>query len=585
MIAIDYETFYSRQHTVSDMGPWAYAHHPDTDIYMVSVVGEGHNFVGDPKDFDWSQLEGKDLVSHNAAFDMVVTEGGISREIIPPVNYRSWSCSADLMAYCGYPRALNNAAEQSLGIDVPKLMRNWMSGKHWSDAVEKGKAQELLDYALRDSEYCLQLWEKHHHKWPVSERQLSAHTRTLIWRGVHVETDKLKEGITHLQELRETAGSQVPWASDGKILSLPTLRDYCAALGVPAPASLAKDSEECAEWEAKYGDKFPWIAALRDYRRTNMLLKKLEAMDRRVRPDGTIPVNLKYWGGHTGRWSGDAGVNLQNLPRGEMFGVDLRTMLTPRPGHKFVVCDLSQIEPRVLAWLAGDTPFLESIRSGTPLYEAHARQTMGWTGGKLKVESPETYQLAKARVLGLGYGCGPHKFRAVAHSMAGLTLEESECHTTVREWRQTNRPVTRFWNRLDQMLESAKNQRKERVEFGLPSGRSVYWWQPRPDHEDPRSIVVNQSKGHIKNYTWGGKMTENVVQALARDIFAHHLLEAEKAGIPVVWSVHDELVCEVPADQAEDALKELTRIMSTPPDWIPNIPLAAEGGIFDHYTK
>jgi hypothetical protein len=585
MIAVDFETYYSKAHTVSTLGPWAYAHHTDTDIYMVSVVGEGISFVGDPKDFDWSLLNGKELVSHNAAFDMVVCRAGISRGIIDLFAYKSWSCSADLMAYIGYPRALANACKQSFGVELPKVMRNWMSGKRWEDAVAKGKDKQLLEYALNDSVWCLKLWEKHEKDWPAIERQLSSHTRQLIWRGVNVDDEALQKGIVTLQSLRDAAETLVPWKHDGAILSLPVLRDYCSALGVPAPPSLAKDSEECAAWEDIYGDKFPWIAAIRDYRRTNMLLCKLNNMSAAVRTDGTMPVYLKYWGAHPGRWSGAGGVNLQNMPRGEMYGVNMRHMMLPKAGNKFVISDLAQIEPRVLHWFAKDKPFLDRLAAGESLYEVHARSSMGWAGGKLKVENPGMYQFAKARELGLGYGCGVDKFVSVALSMAGLVIDRRTAKDTVYDWRGKNRPITSFWSKLNNRLEHAKNNREQLLEFDLPSGRTVKWWHPRPDHEDPRSIVVNQTKGMVRNYTWGGKMTENVVQALSRDIFAHHLLEAEKAGISVTWSIHDELVCDVPTDQANDALDLLTRIMSTPPEWISDIPLAADGSVENHYTK
>lgn len=586
MIALDWETFYSRTHSVQTMGPWAYAHHPDTDIYLVSVVGEGISFVGDPKDFDWTLLDDKDLVSHNAAFDMVVARAALSRGIIPQLNYRSWSCSADLMAYCGYPRSLAAAYEQSFGIKPSKLMRNWMSGKHWPDAVAKGKDKELLEYGLRDSEYCLQLWEKHSAAWPAHERALSGHTRQLIWRGVQVDVEKLDAGIAVLTALKDGAADKIPWKDEGKILSIQTLRGYCSALGVTAPKSLAQDSEECIEWEDEFGDKFVWIGALRDYRRTNMLLKKLTNMRARVREDGSMPVYLKYWGGHTGRWSGDAGVNMQNLPRGVMFGTNLREMIVPRPGHKFVTCDLSQIEPRVLAFLVGDQKFLDQLGTGISLYEAAARAEGRWAeDGPLKTGDPKLYQYYKACILGLGFGCGPDKFVVVAKSLTDLTVTVDEAREIVFSWRRKNHRITRFWSRLGNQLKQSVKIKKEAMEYPLPSGRPVRWWKPRPDRENSDDIVVDQTKGTSRNYTWGGKLTENIVQSLARDIFAHHILQVERAGMSIVWTVHDEIIVEAPTDQAADTLTKLTEIMSTPPPWIHTLPLAAEGAIIDCYTK
>jgi hypothetical protein len=172
-------------------------------------------------------------------------------------------------------------------------MRNWMSGKRWADAVAKGKAEELLAYARRDSELCLRLWEYLSPRWPTQERILSGQTRALIWTGVNVDADGLRAGIATLKAAKDAAAAGIPWATgepDAEpTLSLPVLRRYCDTVGVPPPASMAKDSEECAAWEDKFADKFPFIRAIREYRRTNMLLRKLEQMERRIRPDGTVP--------------------------------------------------------------------------------------------------------------------------------------------------------------------------------------------------------------------------------------------------------------------------------------------------------
>jgi DNA polymerase I-like protein with 3'-5' exonuclease and polymerase domains len=587
MIAVDFESFYSRQHTVRSLGPWAYAHHPDTDVYMVSVVGEGIEFVGRPEDFDWDRLTDKHLVSHNAGFDMTMAHACVSRGIIPNLQYASWSCSADMAANCGYPRALDKAVSATFGIELPKVMRQWMSGRQWEYAVEKGRDKELMEYALNDSIYCGKLWAAHAYKFCQEERELSAHTRKLIWRGVTVDKSKVASAVDHLRDLRDAAEAKIPWRDEFPILSLPALRDYCSTLGVPAPKSLAKDSEEAQEWEDDWGGKFDWIAALRDYRRTNVLLGKCEAIMRRIRPDGTMPVYLKYWGAHPGRWSGDAGVNLQNLPRGEMFGVNMREMITPRPGHKFVVVDLSQIEPRVLAYLCGDWDLLKALRDGMPLYEAHARMSMGWTGGSLKKENPARYQLAKARVLGLGYGCGAAKFKHLAKLMMGMTLTQPESKEIVDDWRGSNPAITSFWRQLDFEVKKTAAHRDEKMVYTLPSGRNMQWWHPVKvkDEFGGWSHKVQQQKDEHYVFTWGGKLTENVVQATARDIFAHHLLQVEAAGIPVVFHVHDELVCEVPEDQAKDALDTVIEIMSTPPPWMTDIPLGAEGEILSHYTK
>lgn len=619
MIAVDFETFYSKDHSVSDMGPWAYAHHKDTDIYLVAIMGEGIKFCGNPPDFDWSKLEGKHLVSHNAGFDQVVALAAVKRGIIKPFSYASWSCSADLAAYCGMPRALNKAVKAVFDHDLPKLMRNWMSGKRWEDAVKKGKDKELITYALNDSVWCLKLWEKLQHNWPAHERRLSAETRNLGIRGCWVHAGRLGRGVKNLESVRKDAKAKIPWEPP---LSMPKLREHCAKEGLVAPKSLAKDSEEAQAWEDRYGPKYPWIAGVRDYRRSNTLLSRLTKIDLRVVGDGKsasesntyegfeertncvgtriedghlcMPVNLKYWGAHTGRWSGDAGVNMQNLPRGEMFEVDFRGLFVSRKHHKLAIVDLSQIEPRVLAWLAKDVAFLHRLRKdGGSVYEAYARSRNLWTSPKsMKEADPKLYASIKAQVLGLGYGCGADKYRVVAKSLAGVELTKEQAKSDVWGWRNDNRKVTAFWRKLQTMMEMAVARRADSFKFDLPSGRAVRWWNPTPvvEQEDGKVVKTGEykaanEKGGPRYFTWGGRLTENVVQALARDVFAYHLLQLTDLGFRVLWHVHDEVIIEVPAKTADDDLKDIIAVMSKAPPWMSDLPLAAEGALHEQYTK
>lgn len=578
MIAVDFETFYSSKHSVRDLGPWAYAHHPETDIYLVSIVPDEDDkdveaFVGDPRDYDTEQLHEKHLISHNAAFDSIVARAAIERGLIKPFTPASWSCTADLVTTMGLPRSLGDAYKTTTGQDVDKGMRDFMRGKKWSDAVAAGKADALMEYARLDGVYCLDLWKEHSPKWTNIERALSAHTRVLIHRGVHVDRDALDKAITKIRAIKD--GIHFSWEDEGRAKTSPiAIRKKCEAEGIPCPSSFAKDNKECLEWENKYGDSNPWIRQLRTVRSCSHLLPKLKSIKKRIREDGTMPVYLKHNGARTGRWSGAAGVNMQNLPRGEMFGVNLRHLFIPAPGKKFVICDLSQIEPRVLHWLAGDTEFLERVKNGEPVYQAHAAQTMGYTGNDLKTEIPKDYQLAKARVLGLGYGCGADKFRIVAEAMTGLKLTKSDAEETVSKYRIRNPKITGYWKTIYQELVN----------------RKYPMWETQPPNTPITDLKLKS--GRKLFYTWddvqmtyGGKLTENVCQATARDIFAEQLLKIEAAGYPIVFHVHDEVIAEVDADKAEEALAHITEIMSTPPEWAKNLTLSAEGGCFDYYDK
>ena len=404
--AIDFETVYSKDVSLTTMGTWHYLRHPECDIYMASVVGPGIEWVGRPEEFDWARIDGHRWVAHNYAFDGVVIgrlrELGVIQSDVQPAE---WNCTANLSVYHSGPRNLAGAAKQLLGLSLDKGMRNWMKGRTWGDAVAMNKADALMRYALQDSVACYQLWEKWSPEWPEFEQWLSKHTIEMGWRGVYVNEDLLEEGIRKLKQIKWQAEQGLPWfQGDNPKMSAVLFAKACREAGVEPPASTSEDDPRCAEWEDKYGDRIPWVKHMRNWRKANVVLKKMQTMHKRLRPDGTVPFGLLYGGAHTLRWSGEGGLNLQNNNRdpllwtGEEFitpkeakklgiepkvKVDVREVITPPPGKKFIISDLSQIEPRVLAWLCKDWEFLKLCASGMSPYEAHARLFMNWAAGYL----------------------------------------------------------------------------------------------------------------------------------------------------------------------------------------------------------
>lgn len=580
-VAIDFESFYSKQTGISTQGSWHYLQDPACEIYMVAVFGEGIEFVGRPEEFDWQLLQGKFLVAHNLAWDGLVLAILRERGIVSyDLKISGIGCTANLSVFLGAPRNLAGAAKHLLGIDHSKDLRTWMKGKTWADAVEAGKAQELRDYCLRDAKACHAIWEKYSAQWPEHERALAKQTMLIGWRGFRVDVERVEAGIAHLERIKFDAARLIPWADgDSPVLSPKALGEACRAAGIKPPPSLSEDDPACEEWERVHGSQYPWVGAMRDYRKANALLEKLKTMRARTRPtDGCMSYGLKYFGAATGRWSGDAGFNVQNLHRGESYGVDLRGCIVPRPGHKMVACDLAQIEPRCLAWLCGDQAFLDQIAEGVPLYEAHARNTMGWRGGNLKREAARLYQLSKARVLGLGYGCGPDKFRTIAKTMCGLEISEREAQETVAAFRASNRTITGLWNRLQT---DCRRSAGGNYEIELPSGRKLTYF-----NVNSRGGWTFQTErgGPVQRF-YGGRLAENLVQATARDVFAEGLLRVERAGFQILFHCHDEVVCEVPEESATEAAAEISRLMTTQPEWMPGIPLEAETQISDRYCK
>ena len=577
------------------MGVDKYVAHPEAEIYLVSVVGEGHHYVGPVADFDWEKVDGCDAVAHNARFDETVFPEAQKRGQIPAsVRINEWHCTADLAVYLGAPRSLLGAAEALLGKTISKAYRVTAEDKTYSDFTEE-ELKIVMEAGISDAETSLELWEKFNHLWPEGEQTISRLNREITRKGCTIDVALLDKALDTLSTRLWEYGNDIPWDwSDNKTpLSPKKIRMQCRKEGIPSPSSFAEDSEECQEWEATYGDDYPFVRVLRDWRKAHSLHGKLQRIKSRLRVDpvhprdeaDNFPYTIKYFGAHTGRFSGDGGFNMQNIYSKEREGYNVRHMFIARPGKKLLIVDYAQIEARILLWFANDLPALELIREGHSVYEVHARTTMGYTGADdLKTVDPMLYKLAKARVLGLGYGCGATTFQTVAKAMAGLELSAEECQKTVWDYRAANRPITSFWSRLDSLLRGALNSADRTLTLGLPSGREMNYYNVAALDG---KIGVQPGLRANRVGTWGGKLTENVVQATGRDILADGWVNIDKAftdpeELRLLFHVHDEFVFEVDPDID---VSKVEAVLTVAPDWAKTLPLDVESEMVDHYKK
>jgi hypothetical protein len=624
--AVDFESYYDDEVSIKTLGGYMYLQHPQCDIYLVSIYGPDVDYVGSPDKAPWGKIAGHLWVSHNRAFDQLVYERLIELGTVKAKFQPSeWQCTANMSVYFAAPRDLAGASKALLGESANKEMRNYMKGKTWQEAVEAGKADALCDYARQDAKLCYRLWLKWADKWPDKEQELAQLTIRMGWRGVYVDLPRVEAGIAHLTTLMFDADQQIPWVGQVdakgkpiKRLSPPQLAMACRELGIPAPSSVAQDSEECEEWLDTYGATCPLVMALRTWRRCNAILQKLLTMRARVQANGRMQYGLKYFGAHTGRWSGDTGYNVQNLPKEEMFGVDLRPCIIPEPGKKFIIADLSQIEPRIEAWIVKDEPFLDLCRKGMSPYEAHARLTMNWTGGKLKDELPKSYALAKARILALGYGAGFLKFITMAKKYdadACFDGEVTEEQTNAfLDWlKMVGNPD---WNRKWETADADKRRifvnswlivTDYRASNPAIAGDAGLWSSLERDFKEShvhgvfdmvlpssRHLFYRQISGRGGQWTaqtqrfgarthfYGGKLVENLVQASARDVFAEAKLRLDAAGHQIVLSVHDEVVVET---ELTTPLATIKHIISQDVSWLPGCPIACEAKETYAYCK
>lgn len=312
-------------------------------------------------------------------------------------------------------------------------------------------------------------------------------------------------------------------------------------------------------------------------------------------------------------WVYQANRSLRGLPKTSPMAV--YDILNCGPRSRFQTTH--NIAHNCLAVMSGNTKLLEAIRRGFGTYEAYARASLGWAGGPLKKEDPQLYRLAKAVVLGLGYGAGAVAFVNAARIMAELdviTLQTEEDKRTTFTDRKTGRPYTPaeivakrlvdqfrstnpeiahvdydrphlsrgFWAKCENHMRAHIGKT---CEFELPSGRIIRYFDVK-DIGGLSCITVDpQSKKLARRRTWGSHITENLTQGVARDVLAYHKLRVEDAGIPVLFSVHDELVTMVRDSEAQAAYDTINAIMSAPPPWMPGLPVAAEGMITKVYCK
>jgi DNA polymerase I-like protein with 3'-5' exonuclease and polymerase domains len=400
--AIDFETYYDKRCSIKTLGPLGYFSHPDFDAYMVSVVGDnGVKFVGHPKDFDWSLIQDNRVLSHNASFDESLYLYGARQGWWDSYTAAEWHCTADMAVYCGLPRSLKGATAEAYDLKVDKSTRDNMSGKKWENMSPDFK-KEVSDYALKDSELCLKLWQDYSDKWTEKEREISLINRRCVQHGIPIDTELLKNQLETIKKELFEAENNIPWIGDRPLLSRQAFDDQCRAVGIEPPASLAEGDADAEEWLRVHGQKYAWVGAVKNWRRINSLKCKLESFDFATMSDGRFYGNLMYFGAHTGRFSGSGGnLNLQNLPKDEMFGVNMRHLIAPKPDRRLVVVDLSQIEVRTLCWLAQDHETMEEIKASEDIYEAFAIRFGLWSKDKGSLrKDPKMRHKVKAMVLG-----------------------------------------------------------------------------------------------------------------------------------------------------------------------------------------
>lgn len=622
-IVIDLETYYKegacsvRAHKKSGWvgGNWHYTHHREFYAYMVSWVDietGACGIIDDPTIFEnfLAELRGRTVIAHNAGFDMAV-----ARKYYPEFAPLNTFDTADMSAYLQSGRSLAEAARNLLGVSIDKGMRAFMNGKHYQD-LSPAEQKSMKDYALSDSLNTAELFRRYKDCWPDLEKWMSNYTRLQNEQGIHIDVNYLEEQIDKVSAIRSKAVAKIPWVEDmdvDKPLSAPKLARFCRESGIPAPESLAEDSEECQAWERAYGEAYPVVGAIRDFRKSNTYYKKLLLIRDLLRPDGTIPLATKYAAApHTLRFSATQ-FNYQSLPRASEY-CDLRGCLVPPPGDVFVGSDLAGIEARCLPWLAGDYDYLNQVAAldtqaadagitgGGDIYEPAARSMFKYADPRpLRKADKDLRNATKACVLQLGYQAGSSKFLwYIENNLSASDLNrvrqgtESNAelaHRLVKLYRGMNPKVQDLWYSVDRDLRTSQIAG---IPFTVqqPNGRQVSYTElgiavtVTPDGKVRNEITGKVASDGERRKLYGGKITENICQEMARHVLVQAIYNLDQAGFPTRVSIHDENVICIPKERAtRETCREIERIMSITPSWAPGLPLAAATSIMERYTK
>jgi DNA polymerase I-like protein with 3'-5' exonuclease and polymerase domains len=305
------------------------------------------------------------------------------------------------------------------------------------------------------------------------------------------------------------------------------------------------------------------------------------------RNKGKLPIPLKYYGAHTGRWSGSDKVNFQNLPSRDKKKKTLKNAVLPPNGCVVINCDSSQIEARVLAWLAGQDDVVEQFAKGEDVYSIFASKV--YNKPITKADPVERF-VGKTCILGLGYGTGWKKLQHTLKTQPpGAVIDDEECQQIVKLYRDVNSDIISLWKESDNALMELANWDAKSKPFylglhnalrvvaegiELPNGLLIRYPKLYLDTEEVNSQYKYKSrKGMIS--IWGGAVVENVVQALARIVVAEQML-AVNEKYRVALTVHDAAVIVVPEEEKDEAMEFVIQAMSTPPTWGTSLPVACE---------
>lgn len=646
LYVIDFETAWSRKdYTLSKMTTEEYIRDERFSVFGACLkrVGSGeraqwyrHDQLPEVfRGIDWGRTA---VLAHNAQFDVAILAWVY--QVQPAFIFDTLSMARALRGV----EVGNSLAKLADDFGLPPKGH----AVHSTDGLTAHEVhgtdveRELADYCAHDVFLCESIFNRLIEGYPAKELRLIDLTLKMYTRPLlELDKDMLRAAIEEERNTREGLLQRLG-VDEASLASNPKFAALLETLGVSAPFKVSKTTGRSTYALAKNDALFQ--ALLNGDNEDVALLcearLKVKSTSERTRAQrfldiadrGPLPVPLSYYGAKSGRWSAAKGsaINMQNLKRGSF----LRKAIMAPEGHQLVVGDLSQIEPRVLAWLADYEEMLDIFRAGSDPYASFGAQMFN-IPGMTKESHPDLRQAAKSALLGCGYGLGWQSFasqlltgflgappmryskdfaRALGINkefvMDFLEIKENNAKilgiTTVLDerdlithcvaakaiidiYRRTAWPVVGLWNYFSSLIDRSLAGGEEVVykcltfrkgEIVLPNGMSVLYPNLRQKKDDQGRLQWVYGPDETKLYA--GKITNNVVQGTARIVMTDGMLRVAKR-YPIAGTVHDELIAVVPDDEVDDAKTWVLAQMTMEPTYMPGLPLAADGGAHRRY--
>jgi len=627
IVTLDLECFYSTEYSLTKIPTEEYVRSPQFEIIGIAIKVDDGPTTWYPKpqverilkEFDWSDAM---VVAQNTAFDGAVLDW------LYGVKPLAWFDTLG-MSRALYPHEKAHRLEvqaQRMGIGVKGDEVNHAKGKHYADFSVEEMAR-YAEYCVNDVELTYKLFNAYMAMgFPKQELKLIDMTLRMFIEPV-LELDK-KLLVDHLEAVRDAKETLMESVRDFMLKDADP--EYVHAIfseGMAGIKKLLMSNDKFSKVLENYGVVPPTKVSLRTgkiawaFAKTDEEFKSLEEHpDERVQmlvaarlgnkttieetrterfigmsSRGKFPVPLRYYGAHSGRWSGQDSVNLQNLPsRGDNAGKIKKAIKAPK-GYVVIDCDSAQIEARTLAWLAGQHDLIEAFEDKKDVYRLMASQIYQIPPEHVTTGPASQRQVGKTVVLGAGYGVGPNKLQIFLKVQAGVEVTLDEAKRIIHAYRTTYYKIPELWHKADEALIALRTGNGFQVDeqglihaipkkgLTLPSGLHIQYpgLGEVLDEKTGKTQLRYFSKG-IPVYIYGGKVVENLCQAVARQVVAEQMLKIGKK-YKVVLTVHDAVACIAPIEEKDEAKQYVEECMSWRPKWAQTLPLACESGVGASY--